>query len=142
MRTVWKSAALSAIFLGFFVGSAHAQETVIANIPFAFEVNHTKAPAGRYEAVIDGGVLSLRGEDVSERVLALTTPADGRDPKGDVPALVFRLGEDGYRLTAIWESETEGRALPMSPGDSSERRGKVALEGSENPQNVIVAAER
>jgi hypothetical protein len=143
MRTVWKSAALGAIFLGFFAGSAHAQETIIVNIPFSFEVNHSKAPAGRYEAVIDGdGVLSLRGENVNERVLALTSPADGRDPEGDVPALVFRRGEDGYRLTAIWESDTEGRALPISPGGSRERRGKVAFDGAGTSQEVIVAAEQ
>jgi hypothetical protein len=141
MRTVWKSAAFIAIFLGFFVGSAHAQDTIIANIPFPFEVNHSKAPAGRYELVIDNGVLSLRGEDVDERVIALTSPAGGYDPQGDVPTLVFRRGEDGYRLTTIWESNSEGRALPMSSGGSKGRRGKVAFDGSENPAaDMIVVA--
>jgi hypothetical protein len=140
MRTIWKSAALSAVFVGFIVGSASAQQTIIANVPFAFEVGHQQVPAGRYEAVLDGDILMLRGENVHAAAYAVTSPASGHDPDGAEPALVFSRGEDGYHLSAIWEAGgTEGRALPVLSGVSRDRHGKAELAEPGGPAVVIRA---
>jgi len=140
MKTIWKSAVLGAAFVGLFVGSASAQETIVANIPFAFEVGHETAPAGRYMLVIDGsGILSLRGQNVHAAAYATTSPADGHDPDGSEPALVFTHGETGYRLSTVWESDTEGRALPNT-GTFKSRHDKAAHDYSDRPTTVIPAS--
>ena len=45
-------------------------------------------------------------------MIALTQPADGHDPAGEEPVLVFIHDENQNLLSEIWESETEGVALP------------------------------
>lgn len=139
MKIIWKSAVLGAAFMGLFVGSASAQERIVANIPFAFEIGHETAPAGKYELVIDGGILELRGENVHAGAFASTLPADGRDPDGSTPALVFRHGETGYRLFAVWESDTEGRELASALA-SGAHHDKAALDQSESSTTVIPAS--
>ncbi len=138
MKIIWKSAVLGAAFIGLFVGSASAQERIVANIPFAFEIGHQTAPAGKYELVIDGdGILELHGENVHAGGFASTLPADGHDPDGSTPALVFMKGETGYRLSTVWESDTEGRALASAGMFGHHNR--AALDQSEGPTTVIRA---
>ena len=48
MRTLKTSAVLAAAFVGLFVGSASAQERVVANVPFSFFVRGKALPAGHY----------------------------------------------------------------------------------------------
>jgi hypothetical protein len=140
MKTIWKSAVLGAAFVGLFVGSASAQDTIVANIPFPFEIGHETAPAGRYELVIDGGILHVRGENVHAGAFASTLPADGQDPDGSTPTLVFTRGETGYRLSTVWESDTEGRALPNASGAFGARHHeKAAPNQSDGPASVIPA---
>ena len=40
--------------------------------------------------------------------IVMTIPADGHDPAGNKPALTFSRFENGYRLSTIWESASEG----------------------------------
>jgi hypothetical protein len=47
------SAVLAVAFLGMFVGSAHAQETIVAKVPFTFVVGGHELPAGRYDITRD-----------------------------------------------------------------------------------------
>lgn len=44
----------------------------------------------------------------------LTTPAGGRDLKGNDPAPVFTRHETTYVLSQVWESDMTGRELPTS----------------------------
>jgi hypothetical protein len=138
MKTIWKSAVLGAAFVGLFVGAASAQETIAANIPFPFEIGHEVAPAGRYRLTLDSGILSVRGQNVHAGVFASTTPAAGHDPDGSTPALVFTRGETGYRLSAVWESDDEGRALPNT-GAFSAPHDKAAHDQSNN-QTIVIPA--
>ena len=139
MRTIKTSILLAAAFVGLSLGSASAQETVVAKVPFPFVVRGEAFPAGRYEIRTDGyGVLLIRGTDSGPSVFALTLPADGRDPAGDQPALVFTRYENGYRLSQIWDSRTEGRALFVLP---SPQVGRANVQpGASEPSAFVLVA--
>jgi len=138
MRTIKTSAVLAAAFVGLFVGSASAQETVVAKVPFPFVVRGEEFAAGRYQIRSHGdGVLLINGMDNKSAILVITIPADGRDPIGDQPSLVFTRLENVYRLSQIWEDGTDGRALQgLKPGA---RIGR-AVDPSEELTYVVAAS--
>ena len=139
MRTIKTSILLAAAFVGLSLGSASAQETVVASVPFPFVVRSEKFAAGRYEIRNDGyGMLSIRDTDSGSGIFALTLPADGRDSAGDRPALVFTRYENGYRLSQIWDSRTEGRALFGLPAPQA-GSANVQPGESEPPTLTLVA---
>jgi hypothetical protein len=110
-----KSLAIAAVFLGVCAGSAHAEEVTV-KVPFPFVVHGQTLPAGEYvvaPATDDSAVMIIRGGNPRHESMALveTIPADGHDQAGDTPSLTFRHVENEYRLSTIWESGTEGRAL-------------------------------
>ena len=121
MRTAFKkSLAFAVVALGACAGSAQAQE-VIVKVPFAFVVQGHTLPAGKYAVSPvneDRSAMLIRGEDANRKSVAvvLTMPADGHDPARDKPALTFSRFENGYRLSTIWESESEGRATVSKKG--------------------------
>jgi len=136
MRTFKIAATLAAAFVGLFGGSASAQETVVAKIPFSFVVRGEAFAAGRYRVSDEAGILTIRSLDSGGGMFALTIRADGRDPAGDQPALVFTPYENKYRLSEIWESDGEGFALPEPPG--SPRPGRAAVKPAVSDARTIV----
>jgi hypothetical protein len=114
MRAIKTAMVLAVTFLGIFAGSARAQERVVVKVPFKFMMRGQEFSAGRYGISREGFMLAVRGMDNGSGGFALAVPADGQDPAGDQPALVFTRGEDGreYELSEIWESDTEGLAIP------------------------------
>ena len=137
MSVIKKSAVLVAGFLGMFVGSARAQETVVVKVPFSFVVRGEEFPAGRYDITIESGNLAIRGMDNGSGIFALTLPAGGRDPVGSQPALVFTRHENEYLLTQVWESPTVG--LELWERSVVRRRAEAQPVGSDAP-TVVVAA--
>ena len=116
MSLITKSSVLVAVFLGMGVGSARAQERVVAKIPFPFVVTGKEFPAGRYAfSTDDHNVLLIRSADDRLERFALVHAAAGRDPAGSEPALVFIHYENEYLLSQIWESGADGLALPKGP---------------------------
>jgi hypothetical protein len=118
MRAAFKkSLALAVVALGVCAGSAQAEtHEVIVKVPFAFAVQGHSLPAGKYvvsRVSDDPSALIIRGEDVNKKSIAifLTMPADGHDPAGDTPALTFSRFENGYRLSTVWESASEGQQM-------------------------------
>jgi hypothetical protein len=114
MSAIKKTSLFAVVFLGLFVSSARAEEIMTAKVPFPFAVGSEEFPAGRYEirtANDSAVVVSIRGTDNRSASFALTISAEGGDPAGDRPALVFTRYENGYRLSQIWETRTEGRTL-------------------------------
>jgi hypothetical protein len=84
-------------------------------VPFAFTVGQKEFPAGQYDITIgdlSGMVISIRDMDNGMNAFALTNSADGFDPAGNQPALVFTKYETEYQLTQIWQSNMGGRELP------------------------------
>ena len=112
MNTIKTATVLAAMSLGMFAGSARAQETVVVKVPFKFMMHGQEFQAGRYEINKKGNMLAVRGLDNGGGGFALATPADGRDPAGDRPALVFTRSENEYELAEIWENDTEGLSVP------------------------------
>ena len=137
MSTIKQSAVLAAAFVGLFVGSVSAQETVVAKVPFSFVVRGEQFPAGRYEIRPgDDGLVWIRGTENKSAIVAITIPAEGRDPLGEHPSLVFTRHENVYRLSQIWEDGTEGRALQ---GVKAASRIGRTLEPSEELTYVLAA---
>jgi hypothetical protein len=136
MKAIRASVVLAVGFLGMFAGSARAQETIVVKVPFSFVVRGKEMPAGRYELTSDAGVLTIRGTDNTASSFALTMPADGRDPVGDEPSLVFVKRENQHLLSQIWESSTEGLAIPGSPVVS--KHDRAALQ---SPSPIVLTAE-
>jgi hypothetical protein len=52
-----------------------------------------------------------RHDNHESGAIVLTRAADGRDPAGDKPVLIFTRVENQYRLSTVWDSGTEGRML-------------------------------
>jgi hypothetical protein len=116
MGAIKTSAVLAVGFLGIFAGSARAQDAVVAKVPFSFVVRGQEFPTGRYNLTTEEGLLTLRGIGNGGGVFAMTAPADGSDPIGDQPALVFVRYEKTYRLAQIWRSSSEGLAVDEPSG--------------------------
>jgi hypothetical protein len=102
-----------ALFVG---GGSAMAATVDVKVPFPFQVQDHKMPAGEYrvERSSDNpAILLIRGEQGTHAsTLASSIVADGQSPKGDMPALVFTRGENGYRLKDVWETHSYGREIP------------------------------
>ena len=144
MSAIRKSFGLIAVFLGMFVSSAHAEGLVTVKVPFPFIVGHKEFPAGQYDIrnVEDiGSVMSIEGEGTNNRSVAfvLTMPAAGGDPAGNEPALVFVRHENTYRLSEIWESGAEGRALQGLPAGEKTARAETQ-SGSSDARAYVLAA--
>jgi hypothetical protein len=123
MSLITKSSVLVAVFLGMGVGSARAQEMVVAKIPFPFVVTGKEFPAGRYAfSMDDHNVLLIRSADDRSERFAIVHGAAGRDPAGSEPALVFIHSENEYLLSQLWESDTDGLALAKEPDPSKHSR--------------------
>ena len=108
MKTIKTATVLAAMCLGVLAGTARAQETVVVKVPFRFMMRGQDYSAGRYQISREGNMLEVRGLDTGGGGFALATPADGRDPAGDQPSIVFIRSENEYQLSEIWENDTEG----------------------------------
>jgi len=92
-------------------GSAGAA-TLDVKVPFPFVVQGKTMPAGQYQVTDDDGILRLHGEKGTHAIdTVMTIPASGVDPAGTQPVLTFQRHENEYRLTAVWESEEQGREV-------------------------------
>jgi hypothetical protein len=133
MRRMKTCAVLAAAVLGMCAGSAYAQETVVAKVPFPFSVRGQQFAAGRYSISTEEGIIMVRGVHGGGAV-ALTVPTGGQDPIGDQPALVFVHNENEYRLSQVWPSSTEGLAVQ----DPAVVQHRASLE-SDVPIVVVAA---
>jgi len=105
-----------------------AQETLVADVPFNFQVNQQTMPAGSYsigQLSTDLKALSIQGE--GRKIFALSTSVG---ESSGVPKLVFRRIGDQYVLTRI-----AGLALQRDFALSKEQK-KLARDST---QRVILA---
>ena len=138
MGRFMSSVVLAIASVGIGAGTARAQETLVAKIPFAFVVRGTELPAGRYDIVNDQGLIVIRGNDahVGAAAVAMATPAGGHDPEGREPALVFIHSDGRYTLSQIWESDIEGLAVTSR---SARGRHESATPAASEPPTVVPA---
>ena len=108
------SCLLVVVMFVFAVGIAGAGE-VDVKVPFPFLVHGQTLPAGQYHLQndpLDPSVMLIRGENgTTAAIVVVTIPADGHDPAGETPALMFTRHETQYKLTDIWESRDEGHEI-------------------------------
>jgi hypothetical protein len=143
MRVITTSVLVTAALLGLCVGEARAQTFVVAKVPFEFTLRGQRFPAGTYEireAGIADGVISVQGTSNGKMSFTFAQRVFGTDPAGTRPALVFNRYENGYRLSAIWESATEGLTLPPAEHGSETSRADIAPDGSGELTYVVAAS--
>ena len=120
MRSLMKGALLSACMLFASAAAANAG-TLEVNVPFAFMVGSQQMPAGVYRIERDiwmpASVVLIRGQHGnSARLFVQTTPLNGANPIGDVPALVFVPDEGARRLTQVWGASAVGQEISTGRG--------------------------
>ncbi len=111
------TAGLSAL-LGSLTLSAQDQREV-ANIPFAFEANHTTLPAGEYSVNRLNSVGMFQIYDASGHSIFLSAPVQtlgAADPK-----LTFRCYGNDRVLSQIWTDEGVGYGVVKSSWEKNRK---------------------
>lgn len=138
MKTSYRTIVFAAGLFGMAVTSADAAPlTLIARIPFAFDVQGHAMPAGKYEFDRDDNFhfLAIRAMTGSNaHGVSLAMPTSGTDPAGDTPALVFTKYETTYRLREVWLTRGTALTLPRLSGDS-----RLASNTSMGESTVLLA---
>jgi hypothetical protein len=115
MQSVLKRATLVAAGIVTLVAGTARASVFDVKIPFPFVVQGRTLPAGEYRVernMSDSSVMLIRGERGNNAgMFVQTTPAAGKDPSGNTPALTFKRDEKQYRLADIWESGSQGREV-------------------------------
>jgi len=112
--------------LSLFGGSGFA-ETMIANVPFQFQVQNRLLPAGKYSVSNapngDPFVILVRNWTTRQSVFIL--PLTGITPgANNKPRMVFQCGEDNCFLSEIWGA-TPGRGAVVAPPRHSGQPEKI-----------------
>jgi predicted GNAT superfamily acetyltransferase len=118
---------------------ARAQETVLANIPFAFTAGQMTLPAGEYRVqklTNDSSPLLIRSTDGNGASIVMTFAASANAPQ-DKSKLVFRRYGNRYFLAQVWTAgSARGRELPKS---AKEKEQALAVH-NEAPEQVTIVA--
>ena len=104
-----------------------------AKVPFAFLVRGQEFPAGDYEVRLDDfgrGIVLINNMHGKAATFAMTTSAGGVDPAGNQPALVFLHRENQYLLWELWQSHSEGEALPGVSAKSKASRAQTTARAT------------
>ena len=127
---ILKSVMLRRVCRGCRCGADARFEHPRSQIPFPFmSTPVVHARADRVER--DASVVFIRGEKNNRAAaVALTMPASGHDPKGNIPALTFTRYENRYRPLTIWESGSTGEDLLPSLGKHSVDRASNTIEAT------------
>jgi len=95
--------------------NAAASSVLEVKVPFPFVVNGESFPAGKYMVEKDdtvSSILLIRGEKGNHIAKFVAgQPADGQDPAGSAPALLFKRDENHYRLSGVWAIDGEAWSL-------------------------------
>lgn len=110
-------------------------DTLVANIPFEFNVGKAVLPSGEYRVKpVNPSTLMIQRKGTNQAAMAITIGVSS--PKsGDTGKLVFNRYGTQYFLSKVWRpGETEGRELLKS---------RTEIEIAKNvskPQGTVVAA--
>jgi len=106
--------AAAAIAVGM-APSVRAEDTIIANVPFAFTVGHIQMPAGEYvvtEEPEGSGLLSINTADGHHLAFTYTIAANEGTP--GKPQLVFEKLSGQYFLARVIPMSGEERDIVLS----------------------------
>ena len=125
-KRLWMGVAATLMVLGA-SSSARADETLVANVPFAFIVGNLHMPAGRYVVteITGNGLVSVASSDRKHFTFVLT---NGVVAKGDRsnPELVFDKVGDNHFLSQIIDQDNAGREIPLKPESARREVDRVA----------------
>jgi hypothetical protein len=122
---------------------AKADDTLLANIPFAFVAGNVTMPAGEYRVQkLDGNsaVLLIHCSDASRSVMVLSNAAEAKEIQTQ-SKLVFKRYENRYFLSQVWKAgSSRGRQLFKSQAEKEiaqsarlEKTGEVTLVARLSP---------
>ncbi len=122
---------------------ARAQETMVADIPFAFTAGNATLPAGEYRVQkLDGNsaVLLIRCSDASAAAMVITNAAQAKELQSQ-SKLVFKRYDNRYFLSQVWTAGSiRGRQLSKSPQEKElaqtarlETKGEIMLVARLSP---------
>jgi hypothetical protein len=107
---------------------AHADEKVVAKVPFEFMVGQLRLPAGEYvvSQLDNPALVSIASEDRRHFAFALTNSIAPEDA-GSNPELVFQRVGDHYFLQRIIATGNQGREIPLAPKLLKQAAERVAV---------------
>ncbi len=122
---------------------ARAQETMVADIPFAFTAGNATLPAGEYRVQkLDGNsaVLLIRCSDASAAAMVITNAAQAKELQSQ-SKLIFKRYDNRYFLSQVWTAGSiRGRQLPKSSQEKElaqsarlETKGEITLVARLSP---------
>jgi len=122
---------------------ARAQETMVADIPFAFTAGNATLPAGEYRVQkLDGNsaVLLIRCSDASAAAMVITNAAQAKELQSQ-SKLIFKRYDNRYFLSQVWTAGSiRGRQLPQSSQEKElaqsarlETKGEITLVARLSP---------
>jgi hypothetical protein len=130
MKVRFSAVAVALVLSMVAAGNSYAQESVKANIPFAFVVGNATLPAGEYQikdlSMSDASAQLIRRSDGSASMIVLTNAADQKG-KDTEPRLLFQRYGDEYFLSQIWSGAT-GRQLHESRREKELARAEQSTE--------------
>ena|SRR5262245_5127447 len=131
-KQIWNRTGLilATTLLALSVGAmASAEERVVATVPFAFVVGHSRLPAGEYviKAASDGlDVWAITSEDGHHSTLVTTIAAPSS--RVQTPELVFDRFANQYFLSRIVVDGSDQREIPLTPARMEHEVVTLALK--------------
>jgi hypothetical protein len=96
---------------------AYAQNTLRANVPFAFQIPGGPTAAGSYQVHLEnsgtGKTAQIVNVSTGHSVLAMTNRVSAKGNARVDPRLVFRCTDAGCQLSEIWTRDG-GYSIPVS----------------------------
>lgn len=129
------AAALPSLF-------AQSAPSLTVVLPFDFQVNNQRFPAGKYQVngAAGGVAVLLQGVDTKRAGFSTTGPVS-RNHALPVGTLVFHRYEDRYFLSQIWmPGDYSGRSLPRSSAEREMARRIASASPDTKPVVVAVLA--
>ena len=138
MKTLSRITAILALAL-LATSVVQAQESVLANIPFAFTVGNMTLPAGEYRVgkVRDSSpALLIQRTDRSASTMVIASAVEANAPQAQTKLVFHRYGNQCY-LSQVWTAgNARGRELPKSVKEKEQGR----LARNETPDQVTIVA--
>jgi hypothetical protein len=95
---------------------AYGQNTLSADVPFAFRMAGGPTAAGHYTVYLDstasGKIVRINNQQAHRSALSLANRLDSYSNKAIAPRLVFRCAKAGCQLSEVWTPDG-GYRLPV-----------------------------
>ena len=135
-KQIYRALAVTSLFGVLAAPIVQAQsDTLVANIPFDFNVGKAVLPSGEYRVKpVNPSTLMIQSKDTNQAAMAITIGVSS-PKRGDTGKLVFNRYGNQYFLSKVWRpGETVGRELLKS---------RTEIEIAKNvskPEGTVVAA--